>query len=156
MFDLTQYTKVYAPALGNSPKEIEILDKEKFYPIKLSENRMSLTKDGKHSTHASNPVVFPYSQEWYDKLKVVYPDLKPYVVDYRAIIKSILANTKTVACRKSYVNHAEAIKSGALVFVDANTQLSKDAYYVVVNPFTLEVCESAIDYFTMPNIDISF
>lgn len=156
MFDLTKYTKVYAPALSNSPKEIEILDKEKFYPIKLSENHMSLTKDGKHSTHAPNPVVFPYSQEWYDKLKVVYPDLKPYVVDYRAVIKAILANCDAVVCKVSYIGFDNAITGGDIATIRRNTILSDNLYYVPVNPYSLKPCNSDTDYYVLPDLYIPF
>lgn len=155
MFDLTQYTKVYVPSLTNSPEEITIVDNAN-YPIKILNNHIGLTKDGKHSIHAPNPVLFPYSKEWYNKLKTVYPNLKPYEPDYRSVIKSILANAKTVVCKKSSISHNEAIKNNTLVFVDVDTELFKDTYYVAVNPFTLEVCESDTDYFTMPNINIPF
>ena len=156
MFDLTKYTKVYAPTLSNSPIEIEILDKEKFYPIKLSENRMSLTKDGKHSTHAPNPVVFPYTQEWYDKIKSIYPDLEPYVVDYRAVIKNILANCDVVVCKMSYDSFDNAIASNAVFATHRNTILNDSIYYVPVNPYTLKPCNSDMDYYVLPDLYIPF
>ena len=159
MFNLRNHNAAYCPTRSNGPLVIAINldeDNNQDYPVNLSGQIGSWTLDGKYVISAPNPSVFPYTQEWYDKLKVIYPDLKPYVADYHSVIKSILANAKTVVCRKSYVNHAEAIKSGALVFVDANTQLSKGAYYVVVNPFTLEVCNSDADYFAIPDINIPF
>ena len=153
MFDLTKYTKVYAPALSNSPKEIEILDKEKFYPIKLSENNMSLTKDGKHSTHAANPVVFPYSQEWYDKIKSVYPDLEPYKDEAKELLNLLEQQVKSVACRASHVSYEDARKNGILVFKD---YVGECVYFVPINPFTLEECKTVEDYFKDPSIDTTF
>ena len=159
MFNLRNYNTVYYPAKSNEPLNILIdydLDDEDGYPVKVTGQSDTFSLDGKYLETDKNPVLFPYSNEWYNKLKAIYPDLQPYVPDYHNVIKSILANTKTVVCRKSYVNHVEAIESGALVFVNADTQLFKNTYYVAVNPFTLEVCNSDADYFAMPNINIPF
>ena len=150
MFDLTKNTKVYAPALSNSPIEIEILDKEKFYPIKLSENNMSLTKDGKHSTHAPNPVVFPYSQEWYDKIKSIYPDLKPYEDTNKELLNLLEQQVDSVACRASYVSYEDARKNGYVVFKNTAFEGSF-TYFVPVNPYTLEPCKTVEDYFKVPS-----
>ena len=148
MFDLTQYTKVYVPSFSNSPIEIEILDKEKFYPIKLSENRMSLTKDGKHSTHAANPVVFPYSQEWYDKIKSIYPDLEPYKDDPKELLDLLEQQVNSVACRVSNASYKDARKNGVLVFKDYK---GEGLYFIPVNPYTLEPCKTVEDYFKTPS-----
>lgn len=153
MFDLTKYTKVYAPALNNSPIEIEILDKEKFYPIKLSENRMSLTKDGKHSTHASNPVVFPYSQEWYEKLKVVYPNLEPYKDDPKELLDLLEQQVSSVACRVSNISYDDARKNGITGFKDYK---GENLYFIPINPFTLKECKTVEDYFKVPSRKMPF
>lgn len=148
MFDLTKYTKVYVPSLSNSPIEIEILDKEKFYPIKLSENRMSLTKDGKHSTHAANPVVFPYSQEWYDKIKSIYPDLEPYKDETKELLNLLEQQVDSVACRVSNVSYEDARKNGIVVF---KAFKGEGLYFIPINPFTLEECKTVEDYFKVPS-----
>ena len=148
MFDLTKYTKVYVPSLSNSPIEIEILDKEKSYPIKLSENRMSLTKDGKHSTHAANPVVFPYSQEWYDKIKSIYPDLEPYKDETKELLNLLEQQVSSVACLVSNVSYKDARKNGILVFKDYK---GEGLYFIPINPFTLEECKTVEDYFKVPS-----
>ena len=159
MFNLRNYNTVYYPAKSNEPLNILIdynLDDEDDYPVKLNRYPGTFTLDGLEFISDENPSIYPATIEWNNKLKAVYPDLQPYVPDYNNVIKSILANTKTVVCRKSYVNHVEAIESGALVFVNADTKLFKNTYYVAVNPFTLEVCNSDADYFAMPNINIPF
>ena len=148
MFDLTEYTKVYVPALSNSPKEIAILDEEKFYPIKLLENRMSLTKDGKHSTHAANPVVYPYSQEWYDKLKSLYPDLEPYKDGNKELLNLLEQQVDSVACKISSVSYEDARENGIVVFKDYK---GEGIYFVPINPFTLEECKTVEDYFKVPS-----
>ena len=159
MFNLKNFNAVYYPAKSNEPLNILVdydLDDEDGYPVTVTGQIYTFTLDGKYHENDENPVLFPYSSEWYNKLKAVYPNLKPYEPDYRSVIKSILANAKTVICKKSSISHQEAIKNSTLVFVDENTQLFKDTYYVAVNPFTLEVCESDMDYFTIPNINIPF
>ena len=159
MFNLKNFNAVYYPAKSNEPLKILVdydLDDEDGYPVTVTGQCDTFTLDGKYLENDENSVLFPYSSEWYNKLKAVYPNLQPYEPDYHSVIKSILANAKTVVCRKSYTNHVEAIKSGALVFVDADTQLFKDAYYVAVNPFTLEVCDSDVDYFVIPDVYMPF
>ena len=159
MFNLKNFNAVYYPTKSNEPLKILVdydLDDEDGYPVTVTGQSDTFTLDGKYHVIDENPVLFPYSSEWYNKLKAVYPNLKPYEPDYRSVIKSILANAKIVVCKKSSISHKDAITNKGLVFVDADTQLFKDTYYVAVNPFTLEVCGSDVDYFTMPNINIPF
>ena len=159
MFNLKDFNTVYYPAKSNEPLNILIdydLDDEDGYPVKVTGQCDTFSLNGKYLDKDENPVMFPYSSEWYNKLKAVYPNLRPYEPDYRSVIKSILANAKIVVCKKSPISHKDAITNTKLVFVDADTRFSKDTYYVAVNPFTLEVCESDLDYFTMPNINIPF
>ena len=159
MFNLKNYNAVYYPAKSNEPLNIFVDlddDDEDGYPVTVTDQIDTFALDGKYLETDENPVLFPYSSAWYNKLKAVYPNLKPYEPDYHNVIKSILTNAKTVVCKKSSISHQEAIKNNTLVFVDVDTELFKDTYYVAVNPFTLEVCESDMDYFTMPNINIPF
>ena len=159
MFNLRNFNAVYYPAKSNEPLNIKVkynLNGGENYPVTVSGKGDAFALDGKYHEEDENPVLFPYTNEWYNKLKVAYPNLRPYEPDYHSVIKSILANSKTVVCQKSSISHQEAIKNSALFFVDSYTQLIKDTYYVAVNPFTLEVCESDADYFTIPNINIPF
>ena len=159
MFNLKNFNAVYYPAKSNEPLNITVdfdLDDEDGYPVRVTGQSDTFSLDGKFLGTDENPALFPYSSEWYNKLKAVYPNLSPYEPDYHSVIKSILANTKTVVCKKSSISRKDAITNKELVFVDADTQLFKDAYYVAVNPFTLEVCDSVMDYLTMSNITIPF
>ena len=153
MFDLTKYTKVYVPSLTNSPKEIAIIAKEKIYPIKLAEHHMSLTKDGKHSVNASNPVIFPYTKEWYEKLKVVYPDLEPYKDEAKELLNLLEQQVDSVACKASNVSYEDARKNGIVVFKDYK---GEGVYFVPINPFTLEECKTVEDYFKVPSRKMPF
>ena len=159
MFNLKNFNTVYYPTKSNEPLKILVdydLDDEDGYPVKVTGQIDTFSLCGKYLDTDVNPVLFPYSNEWYNKLKVIYPDLQPYEPDYHSVIKSILANAKTVVCKKSSISHKDAITNKGLVFVDVDTKLNQDVYYVAVNPFTLEVCDSGMDYFTMPSINIPF
>ena len=159
MFNLKNFNAVYYPAKSNEPLKILVdydLDDGDGYPVTVTGQCDTFTLDGKYHENDENPALFPYSSEWYNKLKAVYPNLSPYEPDYHSVIKSILANTKTVVCKKSSISRKDAITNKELVFVDEDTQLFKDAHYVPVNPFTLEVCDSDVDYFVIPDVYIPF
>ena len=160
MFNLKDFNVAYYPAKSNEPLVISVdydqVDNSQGYPIKLSGQVSAFTLEGKYCLSAANPIVFPYTQEWYDKLKVVYPNLKPFVADYRAIIKAILANCDVVVCKMSYDSFDNAIASNAVFATHRNTILSDSIYYVPVNPYTLKPCNSDTDYYVLPDLYITF
>ena len=160
MFNLKDFNIAYCPTKSNEPLavsvDLEQVDNNQGYPIKLSGQVGSFTLDGKYAISAPNPSVFPYTREWYDKLKVVYPDLKPYVADYRAIIKNILMNCDVVVCKVSYIGFDNAINGGDIATIRRNTILSDNLYYVPVNPYTLKPCNSDTDYYVLPDLHIPF
>ena len=154
MFDLTQYTKVYVPSISNSPKEFIIVKEGTRYPIRVSD-LISVTIDGKNHFTNPNPVVFPYSQEWYNKLKIVYPDLEPYKDEDKELLNLLEKQIKSVAGRVSRTSYEEACKNDYVVF--KNTAFEDNfTYFVPVNPYTLEPCKTVEDYFKVPSIDIPF
>lgn len=69
--------KVYYPTVSNSV--LTLIDSEaELYPVRVdyTEGYESFTTEGKlHGTHL-NPSIFPATQEWYDKLVHVYPNLE--------------------------------------------------------------------------------
>ena len=148
MFDLTQYTKVYAPTLSDSPKEIELVHKEKIYPIKLVGSHVVFAKNGKYSVKDPNPAIFPYTQEWYDKLKVVYPNLEPYKDDNKELLNLLEQQVNRVACRVSNISYEDARKNGIVVFKDYK---GEGLYFIPINPFTLEEANTVEDYFKVPS-----
>lgn len=160
MFNLRHYNAAYCPTRSNEPLVIAInldeIDAPKGYPVKLSGQAGAWTLEGKYCVSSPNPTVFQYTQEWYDKLKVVYPDLKPYVADYRAVIKSILKNYDAVVCKVSYISFDKAITGDDIATIRRNTILSDNLYYVPVNPYTLKPCNSDTDYYVLPDLYIPF
>ena len=156
MFDLTKYTKAYVPSCTNSVREIAFLGKNNGYPIHIVDEHLTVTSDGKNFPQDDNPIVFPYSQEWYDKLKLAYPNLEPYVADYRAIIKSILVNCDVVVCKVSYDSFDNAIAGNNVFTIHRDTILGDSIYYVPVNPYSLKPCNSDTDYYVLPDLYIPF
>lgn len=150
MFDLTQYTKAYAPSFTNSAKEITFLEKNQGYPIRLKDEHLTVTLEGKNYPNDDNPIVFPYSQEWYDKLKVAYPNLEPYKDETKELLNLLEQQVDSVACRVSRTSYEEACKNGYVVFKNEVFE-GNFTYFVPVNPYTLEPCKTVEDYFTIPS-----
>lgn len=160
MFNLRDFNAVYCPAKSNEPLLITInldeVDNNQGYPVKISGQVGTWTLEGKYCVSSPNPSVFPYTQEWYDKLKPAYPNLKPYVADYRAVIKNILANSPMVVCKFSYIGFDKAITSDDIVTIHRDKILNDSLYYVPVNPYTLKPCNSDTDYYVLPDLYIPF
>ena len=155
MFDLTQYTKVYVPSFSNSPKEFTAIKHDNGHLICLISEALSVTENGKLTPYHDNPTVFPYTQEWYDKLKTVYPDLEPYKDDPKELLNLLEQQVSSVACRVSRTSYEEACKNGYVVFKNTAFEGSF-TYFVPVNPYTLEPCKTVEDYFKVPSLDIPF
>ena len=80
-FNLKRGDLVYYPASSNSPIRVDEFDTYtigRHYPINmpLHEKGESFTRDGKMYTSDKNPTIFPATQEWYEKLCNVYPNLE--------------------------------------------------------------------------------
>jgi len=155
MFNLTQYTKVYVPSFSNSVREIAFLGKNNGYPIHIVDEHLTVTSDGKNFPHDDNPIVFPYSQEWYDKLKLAYPNLEPYKDEYNELLNLLEQQVDSVACRVSRTSYEEACKNGYVVFKNTAFEGSF-TYFVPVNPYTLEPCKTVEDYFKVPSSKMPF
>ena len=160
MFDLKNYNAVYYPAKSNEPLNIMVdldLVDEGGYPVRVTNQSDNFSLDGRYLDTDVNPRIFPYSSEWYNKLKAVYPDLQPYYVpDYRAIIKNILANCDVVTCKVSYDSFGNAIAGNNVFIIYKDLILNDSIYYVPVNPYTLKPCNSDTDYYVLPDLHTPF
>ena len=81
-FNLKHGDLVYYPVASNSPIRVDEFVTHangRAYPIiiPMQENgKRSFTRDGKMYTCDKNPTIFPATQEWYEKLVLVYPNLE--------------------------------------------------------------------------------
>ena len=153
MFDLTKYTKVYVPSFSNSPKEFSAIKRGNGQLICIESEALTVTEDGKLFNYHDNSIVFPYSKEWYEKLKVVYPDLEPYKDDNKKLLNLLEQQVNSVACKVSNVSYEDAHKNGVVVFKDYK---GEGLYFIPINPFTLEEAKTVEDYFKVPSLDIPF
>lgn len=105
-FNFKAGDKVYYPAMLN---KITTLAKTNFatYPVLVILDPQGKTEshyftlDGKRYENSDNPSIFPATQEWYDRLVHVYPDLEkpPTKQSAKEIIQAWLAeNSEGVSC----------------------------------------------------------
>lgn len=100
--------KIYYPKVSDEILTVQERSHNK-YPlfVELGYKFSSFTTFGKHITDDSNPSVFPATQEWYDKLVQIYPNLEkpPARKDPKEIIQAMLDNGwGYVPCWVSNVN----------------------------------------------------
>ena len=81
-FNLKHDDLVYYPVASNSPIRVDEYDTYtlgRAYPINIplrEKGEHSFTREGKTYTCDKNPTIFPATQEWYEKLVRVYPNLE--------------------------------------------------------------------------------
>lgn len=104
-FDFNIGDKVYYPDISN---EILILEKttNPSHPFKVTLEHgvtRSFTTDGRRLYFNEKPSIFPATQEWYDKLVHVYPDLEkpPKRKSPVEIILAMVADWHYIPCRVS-------------------------------------------------------
>ena len=94
-FNLKHGDLVYYPVASNSPIRVDEYDTYaigRAYPINIplhEKGEHSFTRDGKAYTCDKNPTIFPATQEWYEKLVRVYPNLEE-PMPVKDIIKHLL------------------------------------------------------------------
>ena len=82
-FNFSVGARVYYPEVSNKVLTLkESLSPE--YPLETNWtdlsgdlNGDSFTENGRRSIFSLNPCIFPATQEWYERLVVIYPDLEP-------------------------------------------------------------------------------
>ena len=110
-FNLKHDDLVYYPVASNSPIRVDEFvthTNGRAYPIiiPMSENgKRSFTRDGKMYTCDNNPTIFPATQEWYEKLVLVYPNLEAPKKSSMDVIKAMLDDGyHRIPCYVSIVN----------------------------------------------------
>ncbi len=137
----------YAPTISNEPVVCANTD-DSSSPIYIEEIGEWYKEDG-CSDESANPILFPYTQESYDKLVVIYPNIEPYKADktfnYNALCEELLKIVDTITVKQSDDSFEDAID------YDTEPKLESDlSYYkfnVPINPFTSQPCKTVNDYF---------
>lgn len=137
----------YAPTISNEPVVCANTD-DSSSPIYIEETSEWYKEDG-CSDESANPILFPYTQESYDKLVVIYPNIEPYKADktfnYNALCEELLKIVDAITVKQSDDSFEDAID------YDTEPKLESDlSYYkfnVPINPFTSQPCKTVNDYF---------
>ena len=137
----------YAPTISDEPVICTETD-ESSSPIYIEETGEWYKEDG-CSDDSANPILFPYTQESYNKLVAVYPNIKPYeankTFNYNALCEQLLKIVDSIAVKRSDDSFEDAIN-----YVSEHVLESDMSYYkfnVPVNPFTNQPCKTLNDYF---------
>lgn len=72
-FNFKVGNKVYCPSISNDVLTLSSSSSSS-YPVRI--DGATFTTDGRVYTSEPNPSIFPVTQEWYDKLVHVYPNLE--------------------------------------------------------------------------------
>ena len=74
-FELKLNDEVYFPSKTNDILSVVVISENIACPVKLSKYPSTFTLNGLEFTSDKNPSIFPATKEWFDKLKVIFPDL---------------------------------------------------------------------------------
>lgn len=94
---------VYCPMASNKIMQVSSDLRIRYQNILGVEINVSVYYGGKWNEMHNNPAIFPATQEWYDKLVHVYPDLKkpPKRKSPVEIILAMVADWHYIPCRVS-------------------------------------------------------
>ena len=137
----------YAPTISYEPVICTNVD-DSFTPIYIEETGEWYEEDGCINDSA-NPILFPYTQEYYDKLITIYSNIEPYkeakTINYNSLCEQLLKIVDTILVKQSDASFENAID------YDTEPKMESDiSYYkfnVPVNPFTYQPCKTVNDYF---------
>lgn len=137
----------YAPTISNEPVICTDVDKSS-EPIYIEESGEWYKEDGRQDNSA-NPILFPYSQNSYDKLVVAYPNIEPYeankTFNYNVLCEQLLKIVDAITVRQSDESFEDAIEYGAEPKLESDMSYYK--FNVPINPFTRQPCKTVNDYF---------
>lgn len=152
---------VYYPSISNSILETEGCGQDKDIlqikkpSIYLTEDNklkeVSVTyfmKDGKLKEVHANPSIFPATKEWFDKLKVTFPDLHN-PESFNKLRKKELVSKIIDKFGFCHVAREDNFKNLITKVVKQTDQLGHYDYHPI-NPFTLKKIKSIEEYVEMP------
>lgn len=150
-FNFKEGDKVYYPDISN---EILILEKttNPSHPFKVTLEHgvtRSFTTDGRRLYFNEKPSIFPATQEWYDKLVHVYPDLEkpPKRKEPIDIILAMINDWHYIPCRvgdhKDEIDYTDLIN--AIAYSDTPSFIGSSEWKYA-EPFDPHTGKGIIDY----------
>lgn len=137
---------VYYPSISNSIFETDSCKQDKdILQIKIPS--VYFMRDGKLKEDHSNPSIFPATKEWFEKLKVTFPDVHNpesfYKLQKKELVTEII--NKFGFC---HIAKKDNFKSLIINVIKQTDQLGHYAY--PINPFTLKKVKSLEEYVEIP------
>ena len=137
---------VYYPAISNSIFETNGCNQDQDI-LQIKQPFVYFLKDGKLKETNSNPSIFPATKEWFDKLKVTFPDLRNpesfYKLQKKELVSGII--NRFGFC---HVAREDNFKNLITTVIKQADQLGH--YDYPINPFTLKKVKSIEEYMETP------
>ena len=134
---------VYYPAISNLIFETNGCNQDQDI-LQIKQPFVYFMKDGKLKETHSNPSIFPATKEWFDKLKVTFPDLCNPESFYKLQLVSGIIN-RFGFC---HVAREDNFKNLVTTVIKQADQLGH--YDYPINPFTLKKVKSIEEYMETP------
>ena len=137
---------VYYPAISNLIFETNGCNQDQDI-LQIKQPFVYFMKDGKLKETNSNPSIFPATKEWFDKLKVTFPDLCDpesfYKLQKKELVSGII--NRFGFC---HVAREDNFKNLITTVIKQADQLGH--YDYPINPFTLKKVKSIEEYMETP------
>ena len=137
---------VYYPAISNLIFETNGCNQDQDI-LQIKQPFVYFMKDGKLKETNSNPSIFPATKEWFDKLKVTFPDLYSpedfYKLQKKELVSGII--NRFGFC---HVAREDNFKNLITTVIKQADQLGH--YDYPINPFTLKKVKSIEEYMETP------
>lgn len=137
---------VYYPSVSNSIYQVDACSQDKDI-LQIKQLSIYFMKDGKLKETYHNPSIFPATKEWFDKLKVTFPDLHNPESFYKLQKKGL--TTKII--KKFGFCHVAREDNFKNLITSVIRQADQLGHYdYPINPFTLKKVKSMEEYVEMP------
>lgn len=137
---------VYYPAISNSIFETNGCNQDQDI-LQIKQPFVYFMKDGKLKETHSSPSIFPATKEWFEKLKVTFPDLCDpesfYKLQKKELVSGII--NRFGFC---HVAREDNFKNLITTVIKQADQLGH--YDYPINPFTLKKVKSIEEYMETP------
>ena len=137
---------VYYPAISNLIFETNGCNQDQDI-LQIKQPFVYFMKDGKLKETNSNPSIFPATKEWFEKLKVTFPDLYSpedfYKLQKKELVSGII--NRFGFC---HVARKDSFKNPITTVIKQADQLGH--YDYPINPFTLKKVKSIEEYMETP------
>lgn len=137
---------VYYPAISNLIFETDNCKQAKDI-LQIKKPSVYFMEDGKLKEVHANPSIFPATEEWFDKLKVTFPDLRNpesfYKLQKKELVSGII--NRFGFC---HVAREDNFKNLITTVIKQADQLGH--YDYPINPFTLKKVKSVEEYMETP------